>query len=62
MSFVTPVITVIVAVTLQLLGDAEPACTQEALAPSAERWKREGGGIRTLFFILLHLGQRERKN
>lgn len=36
MRLVAPVITVIIAVTLQLLGDAEPAGTQEALAPSTE--------------------------
>lgn len=51
-SFVAPVITVIVAVTLQLLGDAEPAGTQEALTPSTERWKRKRAGSEyvSLFF------------
>ena len=37
MSLVTPVITVVVAVTLQFPGDADATGAQKALAPSAER-------------------------
>jgi len=41
MDLITPIITVVVAVTLQLPWDADPAGTQETLLSSAQRWKRE---------------------
>lgn len=62
MSLVTPIIAVVVAVTLQFLRDADPIRAQEALTPSAERWKRKRGGeIRMDVFILLNLGERNKK-
>lgn len=61
-SLVTPIIAVVVAVTLQFLRDADPIRAQEALTPSAERWKRKRGGeIRMDVFILLNLGERNKK-
>lgn len=44
---VAPVVTVVVAVTLQFPGDADATAAQEALGPSAEHWKRAEKRVRT---------------
>lgn len=41
MDLITPIITVVVAITLQFPWNADPTGTQETLLSSTQRWKRE---------------------